>query len=380
MRAFKQSMRARTLALACLLTSVALCSCGSKGPAARSGGTEEAVLHLYNWADYVGYDTIAQFERRTHIKVVYEFYDSNETLETKILAGHSGYDLVSTTTTFYGRQIAAGAYAPLDKRQLPSWGNLDPEVLRVQSQVDPGNLYAMPYLHAMNGIAYNVDEIKKRVPDAPLDSSAMIFDPKIMAKLADCGVTFLDSAQDVMQLAKSYLHLDPNSRSENDLKAAEALVLAVRPFIRSFDSSDYWHQLASKEICMSVAWSSDYEVAQLRASEDGTGAHLAFILPKEGSNITYNAFLIPAGAPHPQAAHRFLNFLLEPKTIASITNDIHYGNDNLAARAYVDPALLNDAAIYPPPDVRARLYIPQELGADYDRLRTRVWTRIKTGQ
>jgi putrescine transport system substrate-binding protein len=176
------------------------------------------------------------------------------------------------------------------------------------------------------------------------------------------------------------LHRDPNSRSALDLQAAERTVMSVRPYIRIFDSNDYWHQLASKEICLAIAWSSDYGVAQARAREDGTGARLAFTLPKEGSNITYNAFLIPAAAPHPQAAHKFLNFILEPRVIAEITNDIHYGNDNLAARPFVDSELLGDPAVYPPPELRARLYLPAELGPDYDRLRTRAWTHIKTGQ
>lgn len=338
------------------------------------------MLHIYNWADYIGYRTIAEFEQKTHIKVVYGVYDSNQTLEAALLAGQSGYDIVSTTTAFYGRQIKAGAYRPLDKTQLPNWHYLDPAVLRIQAAVDPGNRYAVPYLHAMNGFVYNIDMVKARLPDAPTDSLAMIFDPRVMSKLADCGVTYLDSPEDVIQLALAYLHLDPNSRRVEDLAAAERVVMAVRPYIRTFDSLDYWHQLASKEICLAIAWSSDYSVAQARAREDGTGAHLAFTLPKEGSNITYNAFLIPASAPHPEAAHQFLNFILDPKVIAEISNDIHYGNDNLAARAYVDPDILSDPAVYPPPDVRARLYLPEELGPDYDRLRTRVWTRIKTGQ
>jgi len=338
------------------------------------------VLNIYNWADYIGYHTIAEFEQATHIKVVYQLYDSNETLETNLLVGHSGFDLVSTTTGYYGRQIKAGAYLPLDKSKLPNWKNLDPSVLAIQAQADPGNRYAVPYLHAMNGFIYNVDMIKARLPDAPTDSSAMLFNPAVIAKFADCGITFLDSAVDVLQLALAYLHLDPNSQRLEDLHAAEQVIMAVRPYIRTFDSNDYWHQLASKDSCLAIAWSSDYSIAQLRAREDGTGARLAFTLPKEGSNITYNAFLIPASAPHPQAAHKFLNFILDPKVIAEITNDIHYGNDNLAARPYVDPAILDDPAIYPSPEVRARLYLPAEFGADYDRLRTRVWTHIKTGQ
>jgi putrescine transport system substrate-binding protein len=296
------------------------------------------------------------------------------------MVGHSGFDIVSTTTGFYGRQIKAGAYLPLDKSKLPNLKYIDPTVLALQAQADPGNRYAVPYLHAMNGFAYNVDEIKARMPDAPTDSLAMLFDPKVIAKFADCGVTFLDSPDDVLQLALAYLHKNPNSASLDDLKEAERLVMAVRPYVRTFDSNDYWHQLAAKDVCLSIAWSSDYSVAQARAREDGTGVKLAFTLPKEGSNITYNAFLIPASAPHPEAAHKFLNFILDPKVIAEITNDIHYGNDNLAAPPYVDKTIQDDPAVYPPPELRARLYLPIDLGPDYDRARTRVWTHIKTGQ
>jgi putrescine transport system substrate-binding protein len=357
------------------LATLLLCGCGA--PATPH---EEAVLHIYNWADYIGHNTVAEFERQTHIKVIYELYDSNETLEVKMLAGSSGYDIVSTTTGFYGRQIRAGAYLPLERNKLPNWKNLDPQVLAVQAKADPGNRYAVPYLHAMNGFAYNIDLVKARMRDAPLDSSAMLFDPKVIARLADCGVTFLDSPEDVLQLALAYLKLDPNSERPEDLQAAEKLVMAVRPYIRNFDSSTYWHQLASKEICLAIAWSSDYSVAQDRADENGTGAHLAFTLPKEGSNITYNAFLIPASAPHPEAAHKFLNFILVGKVIAEITNDIHYGNDNLAASEFVRPKFLNDPAIYPPPELQGKLYLPAEPSADYERLRTRAWTRIKTGQ
>jgi putrescine transport system substrate-binding protein len=372
--------RARRALGAAAVAGFALCAAACSGRHPPAPATEEPVLHIYNWADYVGYDTIADFERSTHIKVIYQVYDSNETLEAKMLAGRSGYDIVSTTTGFYGRQIKAGAYLPLDKSKLPNFKNLDPAVLAIQAGADPGNRYAVPYLHAMNGLVYNVDLVKARMRDAPTDSLAMIFDPTVIARFADCGVTFLDSPPDVIQLALAYLHLDPNSRRIEDLHAAERVVMAVRPFIRTFDSNDYWHQLASKETCLAIAWSSDYTVAQARAREDGTGAHLAFTLPKEGSNITYNAFLIPASAPHPDAAHRFLNFILDPQVIARITNDIHYGNDNIAARPFVKSDILADPAVYPPPELRARLYLPEELGQDYERQRTRVWTHIKTGQ
>jgi putrescine transport system substrate-binding protein len=371
----------RVAALACVAVLVSSCSGGRDSPTAGTADpAADQVLNIYNWADYIGHQTIADFERATHIKVVYQTYDSNQTLEATLMVGHSGYDIVSTTTGFYGRQIRAGAYLPLDKSKLPNLKNIDPAVLAIQAGTDPGNRYAVPYLHAMNGFVYDVDAVKARMPAAPVDSLAMLFDPQVVSKFASCGVSFLDSPEDVIQLALAYLHKDPNSKSLQDLEAAERAVMAVRPYIRMFDSNSYWHQLASKEICIAIAWSSDYSVAQARAREDATGAHLAFTLPKEGSNITYNALLIPASAPHPEAALKFLNFILEPRVIAAITNDIHYGNDNLAARPYVDKAILEDPAVYPPPELRERLYLPAQFGGDYDRARTRVWTRIKTGQ
>jgi putrescine transport system substrate-binding protein len=376
----------RAAAVGVVLTAFCAAGCSDSGhaPVNRAASrarttTEEPVLHVYNWADYIGNDTVALFERETGIEVSYDVYDSNELLETKLLAGGAGYDIVSTTTGYYGRQIKAGAYEPLDKSKLPNWKNLDPAVLAVQDPADPGNRYAAPYLHAMNGFAYNVELVATRMPDAPLESLDMLFKPAVIEKFADCGVTFLDSPDDVLQLALSYLHLDPNSRRVEDLQAAERVVMAVRQYVRAFDSSDYVNQLAANELCVSMGWSSDYSIAQARSRAAGLDLHIAFTLPKEGSNITYNALLIPSGAPHPNAAHRFINFILEPRTIAAITNDIHYGNDNLAARPFVDVKLLEDPAIYPPPEIRARLYVPAEVGLAYERLRTRTWTRIKTG-
>jgi putrescine transport system substrate-binding protein len=368
------------------LTAWCVCGCNNSQPpsstrqeAARQATAEEPVLHIYNWADYIGFDTIARFERSTGIRVIYDLYDSNETLEGKLLVGDSGYDIVSTSMAYYGRQIRAGLYEPLDKARLPNWKYLDRYVLGVQAQVDPANRYAVPYLHAMNGFAYNVQLIRAHMPEAPVDSLDMLFKPQVIARFADCGVSFLDSPDDVLQLALQYLHLDPNSRRVEDLRAAERLVMSVRPFIRVFDSNDYIDQLASNELCVAMAWSSDYSTAVLRSRAAGLDLHLAFTLPREGSNITYNALLIPTGAPHPQAAHKFINFILEPHVIADITNDTHYGNDNLAARPFVRAEILNDPAIYPPPEVRARLFLPTEFDSRYQRLRTRTWTRIKSG-
>jgi putrescine transport system substrate-binding protein len=356
-----------------------LLGCGAHAPAGNATAEEEAVLHIYNWDDYIAPDTVAQFERATGIRVVYDVFDSNETLESKLMVGDSGYDLVSTTMAWYARQIRAGLYEPLDKSELPNWKNLDPEVLAIQAQADPGNRYAAPYLHAMNGFAYNADQVRARLKDAPLDSLDMLFKPEVLAHLADCGVSFLDSPDDVLELALAYLKLDPNSHRPEDLKAAEQAVLAVRPYIRLFDSNDYVYQLASGELCLAMGWSSDYSLAMMRSRAAGLDLHLAFTVPKEGSNITYNAFLIPAGAPHPHAAHRFINFLLDGHVIADITNYTHYGNDNLAARPFVQAEILRDPAIYPPPALRQRLFLPGEFDVGYQRLKTRTWTRIKSG-
>jgi putrescine transport system substrate-binding protein len=356
-------------AAAGLLAALALAACGG-------GGRE--VLHVYNWADYIGKDTVAEFERRTGIEVVYDTYDSDETMEAKMMAGDSGYDVVSTSTDYFARQIKAGIYQPLDRSKLSNWKNLDPHVLAIEAQADPGNRYAMPYLRAINGFAYNVDMIRARMPDAPVDSLDMIFRPEIIKRFADCGVSFLDSAEDVLQLALNYLHLDPNSTRPEDYAQAEKLLLSVRAYVKAFDSAEYMNGLINGEFCVSMSWSADYSTSQARARKAGVNVNLAFTVPKEGANGSFDALLIPAGAPDLHNAYLFLNYILEPQVIAAITNEIHYGNDNLAARPYVDPQILHDPAIYPTPAIEARLYQSAEVGPALERIRTRTWTRIKT--
>ena len=353
-------------------------ACGHGPAAPRAAGAEERELHVYNWADYIGKDTIANFEAATGIKVIYDTYDADETLEAKMMAGDSGYDVVSASTDFFSRQIKAGIYRPLDRSLLPNWQNLDPRVLAIEAQADPGNRHAMPYLRHVNGFAYNVDLVRARMPDAPADSLDMIFKPEVIRRFADCGVTFLDQPEDVLQLALNYLHLDPNTTRPEDYRQAEKLLLAVRPYIRAFDSSEYMNGLANGEFCISMSWSGDYATARARAKAAGVDVHLAFTAPKEGSNGSFDAWLIPADAPHPLAAHKFLNFILEPRVIAAITNHIHYANDNQAANAYVDPQILNDPAVYPTPAMEVRLYQSREAGPALERLRTRTWTRIKS--
>ncbi len=355
------------------------CERSPRAGSAGVGAGEERRLHIYNWADYIGKDTLANFEATTGIKVVYDTYDADETLEAKMMAGDSGYDVVSTSTDFFSRQIKAGIYRPLDRSLLPNWKNLDPHILAREARADPGNRYAMPYLRHVNGFAYNVDMIRARMPDAPLDSLDMIFKPAIIRHFADCGVTFLDSPEDVLQLALNYLHLDPNTTRPEDYRQAEKLLLGVRPYIRAFDSTEYMQGLANGESCISMSWSADYSVSRARARAAGIDVKLAFTVPKEGANASFDALLIPADAPHPLAAHRFLNYILEPQVIAAITNDIHYANDNQAADAYVDPEILHDPAVYPTPAIEARLYQAAEAPPALERLRTRTWTRVKTG-
>jgi putrescine transport system substrate-binding protein len=368
--------------LAAAMAAALVSACGSD-PHATAGGKdapEEKVLYVYNWADYIGKNTLADFERATGNKVVYDTNDADETLEAKMMAGDSGYDVVSTSTDFFGRQIKAGIYQPLDRAKLPNWKNLNPRILAIEAKWDPGNRHAMPYMRHVNGFAYNVDMVKARMPDAPLDSLDMLFKPEIVARFADCGVTLLDSAEDVLQLALNYLHLDPNSTRKEDYQRAEQLILAVRPYIRAFDSTEYMNGLANKEFCISMSWSGDYSASRARAKAAGVDVNLAFTVPKEGANGSFDALLIPTGAPHPQAAHLFLNFMMQPQVIAAVTNYIHYANDNLAANAFVDPQILNDPSVYPTPEIEARLYESAEVAPALERIRTRSWTRIKTAR
>jgi putrescine transport system substrate-binding protein len=348
--------------------------------AAVTAHAEEKRLFIYNWTDFIGRDTIAEFEKRTGIKVTYDVYDSEETMDARLLAGSSGYDVVIASTEYYGREIKAGVYIPLDRSKLANWKNLDPRILAIQTEHDPGNAHSVPYLHAINGFAYNVDMIKARMPNAPVDSLDMLFKPEIVAKFADCGVTLLDSAADTLPLAMKYLGLDPNSTKREDYKAAEELLLKVRPYIRSFDSSEYLNALANKELCIAMSWSSDYALSRARARAVGIDVNLAFSVPKEGADQNFTSMLIPAGAPHPQAAYAFIDFILRPEVIAGITNEIYYGNDNIASRPLIKPAILADATLYPTPAIEARLYRATEASAATERIRTRTWTRVKTAK
>ncbi len=362
--------RSLSFAASCVVLSLLL-GCGSKEPEPRT-------VSVYNWADFIGKHTLQDFEQSTGIKVDYDTFDADSTVEAKMLAGGSGYDVVETSTLLFSRQIKAGAYLKLDRTKLKGLENIDPKILELYARFDPGNEHAVPYLHSLNGFAYNVAKIRERMPKAPVNSLRMIFDPAIASRFADCGITFLDSARDVMQLALVYLGIDPNSTRKEDFRAAENLILAVRPYIRTFDSAEYINSLANGETCIAMGWSSDYATAIARTRAAGVKLDLAFTIPKEGSNADYSAFLIPVDAPHIDEAYEFLNFILKPTTIAAITNDIFYGNDNRAADSLVNPAIRRNPVIYPPPELERRTFLSAEVSPATERLLTRSWTRVKT--
>jgi len=359
---------------------VLLLTAFAAGACYKAAAAEEKRLYIYNWTDFIGRNTIAEFEKQTGIKVTYDVYDSEETMDARLLAGSSGYDVVVASTEYFGREIKAGVYIPLDRSKLPNWKNLDPRILAIQTAHDPGNAHSVPYMHAINGFAYNADMIKARMPDAPVNSLDMLFKPEVVSKFADCGVTFLDSAADTLMLALQYLGLDPNTTKAEDYKAAESLLLKVRPYIRSFDSSEYLNGLANREICIAMSWSSDYALSRARARAVGVNVNLAFTVPKEGANQNFSSLLIPEGAPHPEAAYQFINFILRPDVVAEITNEIYYGNDNIASRSLISPSILKDETLYPTPDIEARLFRSNEASAATERIRTRTWTRVKTAK
>src|SRR6202521_2740843 len=259
-----------------IMVALLLSACTMQGLGVRAAAAEDKRLFIYNWSDFIAPRTVAEFEKQTGIKVTYDVYDAEETMEARLMAGSSGYDVVSASTDFFGREIKAGVYEALDKSKLANWHNLDPRILAIQAQYDPGNQHAVPYLHSINGFAYNVDMVKARMPNAPVDSLDLIFKPEIVAKFADCGVTMLDSAADTLLLAMKYLGLDPNSTKREDYQAAEALLLKVRPYVRSFDSSEYLNGLANREICIAMSWSSDYALSKARARAVGVSVNLAF--------------------------------------------------------------------------------------------------------
>jgi putrescine transport system substrate-binding protein len=339
----------------------------------------DQVLNVYNWADYVAPDTIANFEKESGIEVNYDLYDSTEVVEAKLLSGHTGYDVVFHSFRYSSRLIPIGVYQPLDASLLKLEANLDPWVLAKTRKYDPGNRYGIPYMWGTTGFAYNVDMVRERMPDAPVDSAAMLFDPAVVAHFADCGVSLLDEPTDVIPLVLLYLDRDPNSLDPADLAAAEAQLKAVRPYIRYFSSTKMLNDLPNEEICVAMSWSGDYAQAMTRAAEVGADIRLAYTAPREGSVLWFDGIFITSDAEHPVNAHRFINYLLRPEVIAAISNETHYANANAASLPFIRPEILADSAVYPPASERGRFDVGIIYGPKKERLRTRAWSRVKTG-
>ena len=310
--------------------------------AASTLSAQERQVRVYNWSDYIDESILADFTKETGIRVVYDVFDSNEMLETKLLAGGTGYDVVVPTGTFLGRQIQAGVFQKLDKSKLPNLSNVWPDIAARIEKYDPGNEYAVNYMWGTTGIGYNVEKIKERMPDAPVDSWDMVFKPEIISKFADCGVHLLDTAEELFPAALNYLGLEPDSSNPDDFAKAGELLMSIRPYIQKFHSSEYINALANGDICMAVGWSGDVLQARDRAAEAGKDVTVEYSIPKEGAMMWFDNMAIPADAPHVEEAHAFIDYIMRPEVIAKATNYVFYANGNIASKEFVDQEILED--------------------------------------
>lgn len=340
---------------------------------------EEKVLNIFTWPDYIGPNTIADFENEYGIKVNYDTYDSTEMAEARLLAGRTGYDVVDHAERYSARLIPIGVYQPLDKSKLTNWKNLDPKILEKLQAADPGNRHGVPYMWGTTGFTYNVRMIHERMPDAPVTSGDMIFKPEIARRFADCGISFLDEPTDVIPMVLLYLGRDPNSVDPKDLADVEKVLKGVRPYIRYFSSAKMLIDLPNEEVCIAMSWSGDYAQAMYRAAEAGRPVKLAYSIPSEGTLAWFDLWFIPADAPHPQNALLFLNYMLRPQVIADCSNEVRYAAPNLPAMALLNPEVRDDPAIYPPEEIRRGMHVAALHDPKLERLRSRLWSRVKTG-
>ncbi len=370
--------RTAILALGVLLS---LSACGGKpSGTGTSGESHSKILNLYIWSDYLAPDTLSDFEKQTGIKVHAAYFDTNETLETKLLAGSSGFDVVVPTASYLERQIKAGAFLPLDKSKLPNLKNMDPKLMAKVALHDPDNAHAIIYLWGTNGIGYNEKMVKALMPDAPLDSWSLVFDPAVASKVAKCGISVLDSPAEMIRVVMSYLGKDPNSQSADDLAAAEAALAKIRPYIRNINSSEYIEALANGDLCIAVAYNGDVMQARDRAREAKNGIDIQYAVPKEGSILWFDMLAIPKDAPDPESAYAFLNYIMTPQVTADISNFKRYADANAAAQPLVQSAVKDDPGIYPTPDQMQRLKVQLADSPEQTRAITRVWQKFKTGQ
>jgi putrescine transport system substrate-binding protein len=340
----------------------------------------QPTVSVYNWTDYIGDTTLADFQASSGIKVVYDVFDSNETLEGKLLAGRTGYDVVVPSNHFLARQAQAGAFLPLDRNKLPNWRHLDPKLLKQLEQNDPGNQYAVPYLWGTNGIGYNVDKVKAVLGIDKVDSWAVLFEPENLKKLKQCGVAFMDSPDELFPAILNYLGMDPRSEKPDDYKKAEARLLELRPYITYFHSSKYVSDLANGDVCVAFGYSGDVFQAAHRAEEAGNGVKVAYSIPKEGSNLWFDLLAIPKDAKNPDQALAFINYLLDPQVIAKVSATVGYANANPDAKADMAPSLVNNPEIYPPQEVLDKLYVSTMPSPGILRQMTRSWSKIKSNR
>ncbi len=337
-------------------------------------------VRVYNWSDYIDESLLTKFEEETGINLIYDVFDSNEVLETKMLAGGSGYDVVVPSGTFLQRQITAGAFQKLDYSKLPNAKNLWDVIKQRTAQYDPGNAYSINYMWGTTGIGVNVGKVKEVLgEDAPIDSLALIFDPANMEKLAKCGVQFLDAPTEMIPAALAYIGENPDSQDPKVIAKTEAVLAAVRPYVQKFHSSEYINALANGDICVAFGWSGDVLQARDRAAEADNGVEIAYNAPVEGALMWFDQMAIPIDAPNPDGAHKFLNFILDAQNMAAASNYVYYANGNLASQAYLDSEVIDDPAIYPTAATLKNLYTTRPYGAKIQRVVTRLWTKIKSG-
>lgn len=356
-----------------LLTLLALCMCGSTHAAGP------ATLNIYNWADYIDPALIEEFEQEYHIKVNYDVYDSSEMVDTRLMTGGSGYDIVVHASSFSARLIPIGVYQQVDTARLSNWRHIDRGLVDKIAADYGADIAGVPYMWGTTGFTYNRELVQARMPDAPVGSAAMIFDPQVVSRFADCGVSLMDDPTSVIPMAMLYLGFPPNSVQPEHLQQVEALLKSVRPYIKYFSSTKALLDLPGEEVCVAMTWSGDYAVASERAAEAGKQIDLAYTIPSEGAVDWYDLMYIPADAPHVDNAYLFLDFMLRPGVIARATNYLGYANANRDATALVDPAISGDPAIYPDEATRKRLHASLILAPKLERLRSRAWTRIKSG-
>ncbi len=341
---------------------------------------QEKVVNVYNWSDYIDPKVLEDFTRETGIKVIYDTYDSNETLETKLLAGKTDYDVVVPSATFLQRQIQAGVYQKLDRSKLPNAKGLWPEVMARLATYDPGNQYAVNYMWFTTGIAYNVQKSQSRTGGKPIDSWDTVFKPENLRKFADCGVYMLDSPEDVLTSVMRWMNINPDSKKPDDIRRAADAVMKVKPSVKKFHSSEYINALAGGDICLAIGWAGDSFQARNRAKEANNGVDIAYVIPKEGSLMSLDNLAIPKDAPHVAEAYQFIDYLLRPEVAARNSSVTNFANGVLTSKPFVDKDVLENRAIYPSEEVMKRLYTVSSNDLATQKVVTREWTRIKTGR